>query len=78
MQHSYFNFILTSDAKRRIPKMILERLANEYLWQQQEYVNGQHSVKERTKRIRGLIEDEVVRRNAQKEFNAILAKIVLK
>ncbi|GAB4269199.1 hypothetical protein [Thermincola ferriacetica] len=68
----FFHFTITSDAKRQVPKMILERLADEYLWQEQEASNGPMSVKSRAARIKELIEKEVNRRSAQEEFNKIL------
>lgn len=53
--------------------MILERLVDEYVWQEKQYINGTQSTKGRAKRVRELVENEVVRRNAQKEFNRLLA-----
>lgn len=69
----YFHFSITCDARRQIPKMILERLVDEYIWQGQEYRNGTASVKERAKRVQQLIEDEIRRRNAKREFDRLMA-----
>ena len=69
----YFHFTITCDARRQIPKMILERLADEYIWQGQECVQGKASVKERALRVQKLIEVEIQRRNAHKEFERVMA-----
>ncbi len=69
----FFHFTITSDAKRQIPKMILERLVDEYNWQGQEQKQGVASVKERSKRVRHLIEVEINRRNAHREFNRLMS-----
>lgn len=70
----FFHFTITSDARRQLPKMILERLADEYLWQGHEQFRGTASVKDRAKRIRQLIEAEVERRNVQREFDKLLSR----
>ncbi len=69
----YFHFSITCDARRQIPKMILERLADEYIWQGQEYLSGVSSVKDRAKRVQQLIVAEIKRRNANKEFERLLS-----
>ncbi len=69
----YFHFTITCDARRQIPKMILERLVDEYIWQGQEYQKGVASIKERAARVRRLIDMEIDRRNARREFERILA-----
>ncbi len=69
----FFHFTITCDARRQIPKMILERLVDEYIWQSQEGQRGVASVKSRAKRVRQLIEAEIARRNARKEFERLLA-----
>ncbi len=68
----FFHFTITCDARRQIPKMILERLVEEYLWQENENKKGPLSIKERAGRIQQLIMAEVARRNAQEEFNKFL------
>lgn len=68
----FFHFTITCDARRQIPKMILERLVEEYLWQENENKKGPLSIKERAARIQQLIMAEVARRNAQEEFNKFL------
>ncbi len=70
----YFHFTITSDARRQIPKMILERLVDEYLWQEQEAVGGPTSVKVRASRVRELIEAEIKRRSASDEFNRLVSQ----
>lgn len=70
----FFHFTITSDARRQIPKMIIERLVDEYIWQGQEYLRGTASVKDRARRIRQVIEAEVTRRNAQREFDKLLSR----
>lgn len=70
----FFHFTITCDAKRQVPKMILERLVEEYLWQGNEGGKGPTSIKERATRIQQLITSEVSRRNAQDEFNRILGQ----
>jgi len=70
----FFHFTITCDARRQIPKMILERLVDEYIWQDQEYKVGKESVKARAKRIRRLIEAEIERRNAHREFERLMAR----
>ena len=70
----FFHFTITCDARRQIPKMILERLVEEYLWQGNEGGKGPSSIKERASRIQQLIGKEVARRNAQEEFNKILSQ----
>ena len=70
----FFRFTITSDARRQIPKMILERLVDEYLWQGQECLRGVASVRDRAQRIRQLIEAEIVKRNGQREFDKLLSK----
>lgn len=70
----FFHFTITCDARRQIPKMILERLIDEYLWQGQEYLRGVASVKDRAKRIRQIIEQEIAKRNMQKEFDSLLSR----
>ena len=67
----FFHFTITCDARRQVPKMILERLVDEYIWQGQEYQSGVASVKDRAKRVRQLIEAEINRRNAQREFDRL-------
>ncbi|MFA5881711.1 MAG: hypothetical protein WC834_05890 [Eubacteriales bacterium] len=67
----FFHFTITCDARRQVPKMILERLVDEYIWQGQEYQSGVASVKDRAKRVRQLIEAEISRRNAQREFDRL-------
>jgi len=67
----FFHFTITCDARRQVPKMILERLVDEYIWQGQEYQSGLASVKDRAKRVRQLIEAEINRRNAQREFDRL-------
>lgn len=74
MLQKFFHFTITSDARRQIPKMIIERLVDEYIWQGQEYLRGTASVQDRAKRIRQLIEAEITRRNAQREFEKLLSK----
>ncbi len=69
----YFHFTITCDARRQIPKMILERLVDEYIWQGQELRRGVSSIKDRAERVRKLIESEISRRNAHKEFEKLLA-----
>jgi hypothetical protein len=71
----YFHFTITTDAKRQIPKMILERLADEYLWQWEEYTKGATSVKERAQRITELINAEIKRRSAEKEFERMVSVV---
>lgn len=68
----FFHFTITSDARRQIPKMILERLVDEYMWQEQEAHNGPNSVKVRADRVKELIEAEVERRSAKEEFEKII------
>lgn len=70
----YFHFTITCDARRQIPKMILERLVDEYIWQGEEYGSGVTSVKDRAQRVRALIEKEINRRNAHREFERLLAR----
>ena len=70
----YFHFTITCDARRQIPKMILERLADEYRWQGQEILSGAASVKERAQRVNQLIETEINKRNAQREFSKLLSQ----
>jgi len=70
----FLHFTITSDAKRQIPKMILERLVDEYIWQEQEYQRGIASIQERAKRVRQLIEAEIDRRNARREFERLLSQ----
>ena len=70
----YFHFTITCDARRQIPKMILERLADEYRWQGQEILSGAASVKERAQRVKQLIEAEINRRKAQREFSKLLSQ----
>ncbi len=72
----FFHFTITSDARRQIPKMILERLVDEYIWQGQEYQRGTESVKARAKRVRKLIENEIARRNAHREFERIMSRVM--
>lgn len=69
----FFHFTITCDAKRQIPKMILERLVEEFIWQDNEGKKGPSSIKERASRIQKLIRAEVDRRNAQVEFEKILS-----
>ena len=69
----YFHFTITCDARRQIPKMILERLADEYIWQGQESIQGKASVKERAIRVQKLIEAEIKRRDAHREFERVMA-----
>jgi hypothetical protein len=69
----YFHFVISCDAKRQIPKMILDRLADEYLWQSQEAKSGITSIKNRASRIQQLILAEVARRKAQKEFEKVVS-----
>lgn len=71
----YFHFTITCDAKRQIPKMILERLADEYVWQWQESAQGATSVKERARRIIKLIKAEIQRRDAEEEFERVISLI---
>lgn len=71
----YYNFTITCDAKRQIPKMLLERLADEYIWQWQEAAKGATSVKERARRIIRLIKAEINRRNAEQEFERVISLI---
>lgn len=73
MMQKYFHFTITCDARRQIPKMILERLVDEYIWQSRECGAGSASVRERAKRIRELIEGEINRRNARREFDRIMS-----
>jgi len=68
----FFHFTITCDAKRQIPRMILERLVEEYVWQDNEKKKGPASIKERAGRIQQLILAEVARRNAKEEFNKYL------
>ncbi len=70
----FFRFTITCDARRQIPKMLLERLVDEYLWQGQEYLRGPASVKDRTHRVRKIIEQEIIERNAQREFDLLLSR----
>lgn len=70
----FIHFTITCDARRQIPKMILERLVEEYLWQEQEYLQGTVSVKQRAMRVRQLIEEEIVKRNVQEEFDLLLSR----
>lgn len=70
----FFHFTITCDAKRQIPKMILERLVEEFIWQDNEGKKGPNSIKERASRIQKLIRTEVARRNAQEEFDRILGQ----
>lgn len=70
----FFHFTITCDARRQIPKMIIERLVDEYAWQGQECLRGVASVRARAQRIRQLIENEVARRNNQKEFEKVLSR----
>lgn len=72
----YFHFTITCDAKRQIPKMIIHRLADEYLWQGQESEHGVTSVKERARRIRELIQAEIKRRGAQQEFERLITNLL--
>ncbi len=72
----FFHFTITSDAKRQIPKMIIERLVDEYIWQEKEYQRGTESIKARAKRVRQLIENEITRRNAHREFERIMSRVV--
>ncbi len=65
-------FTITSDARRRASKMTLKDLAIEYVWQEREQQRGTTSVKERAKRIQGLIESEVMKRNAAQEFEKLI------
>ncbi|PKM81542.1 MAG: hypothetical protein CVU89_08585 [Firmicutes bacterium HGW-Firmicutes-14] len=74
MMQRFFHFTITCDARRQIPKMILERLVDEYIWQGEEYRRGTASVKERAKRVRELVEAEIKRRNAGKEFERLMAR----
>lgn len=74
MLQKFFHFTITSDARRQIPKMIIERLVDEYIWQGQEYLRGTTSVKERARRIRQLIEAEITKRNSQREFDKLLSR----
>ena len=71
----YFHFTITCDATRQIPKMILERLADEYIWQWQASAQGTTSVKERARRISKLIRAEIKRRNAEQEFERVMSLI---
>ncbi|WP_418792074.1 hypothetical protein [Phosphitispora sp. TUW77] len=68
----FFQFTITSDARRQIPKMILERLVDEYIWQSQQCQCGAASVKDRAKRVCKLVEAEINRRNVQKDFDRLL------
>lgn len=68
----FFHFTITCDAKRQVPKMILERLVEEYIWQANEGGKGPTSIKDRASRIQQLIKAEVARRNAHEEFDRIL------
>lgn len=70
----FLHFTITCDARRQIPKLIIERLVDEYLWQGQEYLRGTTSVKNRAKRVRQLIDEEIIKRNAQKEFEKLLSR----
>ena len=70
----FFHFTITSDARRQIPKMILERLVDEYIWQGQEHTSGVTSVKDRAERVRSLVEKEVARRNVHKEFDRLMGR----
>ncbi len=70
----FFHFTITSDARRQIPKMILERLVDEYIWQGQEYQRGVASVKDRAQRVRKLVEAEIARRNVHKEFDRLMSR----
>ncbi|MFZ5639668.1 MAG: hypothetical protein ACOY4Q_03145 [Bacillota bacterium] len=72
MLQKFFHFTITCDARRQIPKMILERLVEEYIWQANEGKKGPASIKERATRIQQLIRAEVDRRKAQAEFDKIL------
>lgn len=74
MLQKFFHFSITSDARRQIPKMILERLVDEYIWQGQEFLRGNTSVRERARRIRQLIEAEITKRKAQHEFDKLLSR----
>ena len=72
MMQRFFHFTITSDARRQIPKMILERLVDEYIWQGQQYQCGAASVKDRAQRVRKLVETEITRRNVHKEFDRLM------
>lgn len=73
----FFHFTLTSDARRQIPKMILERLVEEYVWQGGEFRRGAPSIKSRVKRIQQEIEKEILRRKAHREFERLLSKMAI-
>lgn len=75
MMQKYFHFTITCDARRQIPKMILERLVDEYVWQGSESARGTVSVRERAKRVQQLILAEIDRRKGHREFEKLLARI---
>lgn len=67
-----YHFCRAKDAKKQLPKMPLERLVDEFTVQVRDSHFGLNAAKGRAKRIIKLIEFEVAKRDAEKEFRRLL------